>query len=114
MAELNRRLLKGEDIVYPVTRQENVIQLQKTITDKLSIVRDTTPTSGFVAKQVWIDTGVQPSNELTFGTPSSGQLTFGNQQGGGLTFGTPSNNGLTFGTPNSESNNNNNNDNEDN
>ena len=105
MAEKNRRLIQGEDIVYPITKQENIIHLQKTITDKLPIVSDTTPTSGYVPKQVWLDTGTPQSSDLQFGTPSSGQLTFGQQQNNGLTFGQPSNNQLTFGQPNSEENN---------
>lgn len=55
MNEKNRRLIQGNDIIYPFTKQENVIGLQKTITDKLPIVSSSTPQAGFVAKQVWID-----------------------------------------------------------
>lgn len=55
MNEKNRRLIQGNDIIYPFTKQENVIGLQKTITDKLPIVSSSTPQEGFVAKQVWID-----------------------------------------------------------
>ena len=54
--EKSRRLMQGQDIIYPFTKQENVIGLQKTITDKLPIVSDTTPDDGFVEKQVWLDT----------------------------------------------------------
>lgn len=57
----------GSDIVYPFTRQENVINLQKTITEKLPIIQSTQPQSGFVPKQAWLDTSEeqpQPSNEF--------------------------------------------------
>lgn len=54
MDEKNKRLIQGNDIIYPFTKQENVIGLQKTITDKLPIVSETVP-EAFVTKQVWID-----------------------------------------------------------
>lgn len=56
MAELNKRLMLDTDIVYPFTKQENIINLQKTITEKLPIVQQTQPQTGFVPKQVWLDT----------------------------------------------------------
>lgn len=56
MSEKNRRLLQGEDVIYPITKQENVIGLQKTITDKLPIVSGTEPSQGFAEKQIWLDT----------------------------------------------------------
>lgn len=86
MADLNRRLLLGNDIVYPITKQENVINLQKTIKEKLPIVSSSQPTSGFVARQVWVDTG----------NGSQEQLSFENIINGGLTFGMPANEQLTF------------------
>lgn len=52
---LNRRLKKGNNIVYPITSQENVIGLQATIKEKLPIVSDSTPEQ-FVAGQVWLNT----------------------------------------------------------
>ena len=54
--EKNRRLLQGEDIVYPITRQENVIGLQKTITDKMTLASPTQP-SAAIEKQIWIQLG---------------------------------------------------------
>lgn len=59
MGEKNRRLLQGNDIVYPITKQENVIGLQKTITDKMTIVSTTQPIADIVEKQIWI----QPQGE---------------------------------------------------
>ena len=85
MAEKNKRLVNNGDIIYPFTKQENVIGLQKTITDKLPIVSSVTPQEGFVNKQVWLDTGnnqnrgIQPVGGLIFATfnPNS-ELTFSN------------------------------------
>jgi len=55
--EKNRRLMLGSDIIYPITKQENIIGLQKTIKEKLPIVSDSTPAVGtYVERQVWIDT----------------------------------------------------------
>lgn len=54
--EKSRRLLQGNTIIYPFTKQENIIGLQKTITDKLPIVSSSTPTTDYVDKQVWLDT----------------------------------------------------------
>ena len=68
---LNRRLLKGEAIVYPITRQENVIGLQRTITDKLPIVSSEAPAQGtYVERQSWFDTSENNSNQ------ESEQITF--------------------------------------
>lgn len=62
---LNRRLIQGDKIVYPITQQQNVIGLQKTITDKLPIVSPETPTEGmFVEKQVWLDTSDDDGEEV--------------------------------------------------
>lgn len=119
MAELNRRLLKGQDIVYPITRQENVINLQKTIKEKMAIVSSQQPQQA-IERQVWLDTssnqqgGSQQSGGLTFGNANDhseltfgeenqiGELAFGNndhsQQSGDLTFGEPNEHEvLTFG-----------------
>lgn len=76
MDEKSRRLLQGQTIIYPITRQENVIGLQNTIKEKLPIVSETAPTQA-VVRQVWIDTSNQSedtteqensnsSNELAF------------------------------------------------
>ena len=62
--EKSRRILQGEVVIYPFTKQENVIGLQKTITDKLPIVSSQQPTQGFVQKQAWFDTN-DDSNENT-------------------------------------------------
>lgn len=76
---LNRRIKKGDAIVYPITHQENVIGLQGTIKDKLPIVSETTPQVGeFVEKQVWIDIGDSYENHgLNFGPNGGGELNFG-------------------------------------
>ena len=58
MDEKNRRLIQGDDIIYPFTRQENVIGLQKTIKEKLPIVSSETP-DNYVERQVWLDTSEQ-------------------------------------------------------
>lgn len=85
MAELNRRLKLNEDIVYPITRQENIIDLQKTITEKLPIVSSSAPQGVVPTRQVWLDISEQGNNGqqsgLRFGSHSEGQLSFGNQQG---------------------------------
>lgn len=118
MAELNRRLLKGQDIVYPITKQENVIGLQGTIKEKMVIVSPTQPQQA-IERQVWLDTNDNDSenqqsggltfenenshSELTFGDENQiSELAFGDndysQQSGNLTFGTPSKHEiLTFG-----------------
>ena len=54
MSVKNRRLVQGEDIIYPITKQENVIGLQKTIKEKLPIISENQPQSGFVKGQTWI------------------------------------------------------------
>ena len=61
MSEKNKRLIQNGDIIYPFTKQENVIGLQKTIKEKLPIVSSTTPTK-FVERQVWIDTTENDEN----------------------------------------------------
>ena len=76
MADLNRRLLLGSDIVYPITRQQNVIDLQKTIKEKLPIISNTQPTTDIV-RQVWVDTSV--GQELSFSNESNEELTFGEE-----------------------------------
>ena len=53
--EISKRLLQGDKIVYPFTKQENIIGLQKTITDKLPIVSEDVPQTGYVPKQVWLN-----------------------------------------------------------
>ncbi len=58
MDEKNRRLIQGDDIIYPITRQENVIGLQKTIKEKLPIVSSETPDT-YIERQVWLDTSEQ-------------------------------------------------------
>lgn len=81
MAEKNRRILQGTDIIYPFTKQENVIGLQKTITDKLPIVSESTPQSGYVPKQVWVDIGdAYDNHSLQFGNRGGGLLNFGQQE----------------------------------
>lgn len=60
---LDRRLKKGDAIIYPITRQENVIGLQKTIKEKMAIVSPTQPTSGYVESQVWIQPGSEDNSE---------------------------------------------------
>ena len=116
MAEKNRRILQGTDVIYPFTRQENVIGLQKTITDKLPIVSATEPEEGFVPKQAWIDTGNSGSevvntaplsspSALTFGNGNNTNLVFGNgsagsNNSGGLAFASSNNENLTFGNGN--------------
>lgn len=60
----NRRLLDGQKVVYPFTKQENIIGLQKTISDKLPIVSASAPSSGtFVEKQIWLDIGSEEDSE---------------------------------------------------
>ena len=54
MSVKNRRLVQGEDIIYPITKQENVIGLQKTIKEKMPIISENQPQSGFVNRQTWI------------------------------------------------------------
>lgn len=84
--EKNRRLMLGPDIIYPITRQENVINLQKTIKEKMAIVSPDQPQQA-IERQVWLDT--------------SGNQQGGNQQSGGLTFGNANDHSeLTFGEEN--------------
>ena len=61
MSEKNKRLIQNGDIIYPFTKQENVIGLQKTIKEKLPVVASTAPTN-FVERQVWIDTTENDEN----------------------------------------------------
>lgn len=56
MEEKNRRLMQGEDIIYPFTRQENVIGLQKTIKEKMTIASKIQPQGTVVERQVWLQT----------------------------------------------------------
>lgn len=60
MAEKNKRLVLNGDIVYPFTKQENVIGLQKTIKEKLPIISNSEPSEGFVERQSWIE----PSGQM--------------------------------------------------
>lgn len=53
--EKSRRLLQGQVVIYPFTKQQNVIGLQKTITDKLPIVSPEQPQDNFVDKQAWFE-----------------------------------------------------------
>lgn len=52
--EKNRRLLQGSDVIYPITKHENVIGLQKTINAKLPFVSSREPQS-VPDRQVWLD-----------------------------------------------------------
>ena len=74
MGEKNRRLVLDNDIIYPFTRQENVIGLQKTIKEKLPIVSTSTPDSD-IERQVWIDTNeasqVQQQDFVLLSIPNS-------------------------------------------
>lgn len=114
---LNRRIKKGDAIVYPITDQQNVIGLQGTIKEKLPIVSESTPQVGdYVEKQVWIDIGDSYENHgLRFGSSGSGQLNFGesaeNQEEEitiqfGRTPGRQQNQDLTFGPSNVDNNDN--------
>ena len=49
------RLIQGKVFIKPITTHENVEGLQKEITDKLPIVSEQQPQSGFVQNQVWLD-----------------------------------------------------------
>ena len=53
--EENRRLIHNGKPLYPFTKQENVIGLQETIVEKLPIISNQEPQSGFVPKQAWLD-----------------------------------------------------------
>lgn len=61
MAEKNKRLVLDGDIIYPFTKQENVIGLQKTIKEKLPIVSSSEPSEGFVERQAWLELDVGSS-----------------------------------------------------
>ena len=55
---LDRRLLRSGTVIYPYTKQENVIGLQGTIKEKMTIASDYEPESGtYIEKQIWLDTG---------------------------------------------------------
>lgn len=98
--EKNRRLLQGQTIIYPFTKQENIIGLQKTIKEKLPIVSSSQPTSDYVERQVWVDTSDNEQEGFYIEETPQENLTFtiqNNEQG--LTFGSESeeNDNLTFG-----------------
>ena len=52
---LYRRLMYCGQVLYPFTKQELVIGLQKTIKEKLPLSGDTEPTNA-VQHQIWLDT----------------------------------------------------------
>lgn len=83
--ELIRRLLQGNKVIYPVTRQEAVIGLQGTIKEKMTIVSPTQPQVA-IERQVWLDISEneQGGEQLTFGNVAQQ-----NENDNGLTFGTP-------------------------
>lgn len=111
MSELNRRLLdEDNNVIYPITKAENILHLQKTVLPKLSDIEPEIKVKG----KVWLDpiedeeetngTLGETLGTLTFGIPSSEPLTFGSTSAAdGLTFAsTSSNEELTFGTPSDE------------
>ena len=51
---LNRRIKIGGNVVYPITRQQNVIGLQKTIKEKMAIVSYAKPQGTVFERQAWI------------------------------------------------------------
>lgn len=61
MDEKNKRLVLNGDIIYPFTKQENVIGLQKTIKEKLPIISSSEPSEGFVERQAWLELDVGSS-----------------------------------------------------
>lgn len=124
--EKNRRLLQGQTVIYPFTKQELVIGLQKTIMDKLPIKSNVQPELNFVAKQIWLDTGenadfqeieaapriqtvsnyVVPDVSLEFGRPSNeANLEFGGNAGAEIVENNTAtnDNNLSFGNPRNES-----------
>ena len=56
MKEVNKRLIRGDEIIYPITNAGNIIGLQGTIKEKLPIVSPSTPQQG-VERQAWIKIG---------------------------------------------------------
>lgn len=66
--EICRRLMKGTQIVYPYTKQQLVMGLQRTIRDKLPIKSATEP-ENVVPRQIWLDISNQeegPISQLEF------------------------------------------------
>ena len=113
---IDRRLLQGNTVIYPFTKQQNIIGLQGTIKEKMTIVSEYEPEAGtYVERQIWLDTGdgsPAPTMSLRKGrslrtmattsaeTPVSNNvsgLTFGKTSSGSLTFGKPSTGTLRFG-----------------
>lgn len=50
-----KRITENGEVVMPITEQDCVIGLQKTIKEKLPIVSETQPQQGFVERQAWIN-----------------------------------------------------------
>ena len=107
---IDRRILQGNTVIYPFTKQQNIIGLQGTIIEKLPIASDTAPETGLIENQkVWLDTRPEqaPVMSLRKGrslratasteTPANSNLTFGKASSNSLTFGRPSTGTLRFG-----------------
>lgn len=57
MKEVNKRLIRGDEIIYPITDAGNVKHLQRKINEKLPIVSSSAPQPGtYVERQVWLKT----------------------------------------------------------
>ena len=71
--EKNRRLVLGDDIIFPITKHENVIGLQKTIKEKLPIISSDQP-ENFTERQVWIDTKEIENSEALLSMQSNSDI----------------------------------------
>lgn len=99
----NKRLVLGDTIIYPFTKQENVIGLQKTIKEKLPTVSANSPESA-VERQVWIKPEEETEEYVPFylntsqEVPVNEQLYFEENVEESLTFGNNNNDNeiLTF------------------
>ena len=88
MAEKNTRLIQGSDIIYPVTKQENIIGLSQ----RFPIISSSQPQGQVPNRQIWLDVGGE--QEITFGinernahTTRNELLSFGNiEENENLTF----------------------------